>query len=76
LTHFGMNWSQFWNDGSEIKDSEKSVSIYDEDSVWTAVNSWKITPGNDKLTFEPDEITAEISFPRTNFTIKKTWNNR
>jgi hypothetical protein len=58
------------------KAGKKTVAIYDEDSGWTAGNSWKITPGNDRLTFEPDEVTAEISFPRTNFTIKRTWNCR
>jgi hypothetical protein len=41
---------------------------------WKNGKRVKIKPGNDKLTFEPDTVEVEISFPRSDYKIKGNWN--
>jgi hypothetical protein len=43
---------------------------------WKNGENAKIEPGNEKLTFEPDTVEVEISFPRSTYKITGSWNIR
>ncbi|MDR0870227.1 MAG: hypothetical protein LBN39_05480 [Planctomycetaceae bacterium] len=47
-------------------------TYFASDSGWTAGNGWTIK-GNNKLKDRCTSFSAEVTFPRTNFKIKETW---
>ena len=53
--------------------ADQNFELSYTDTGWTAGRSWTMTPGNDKLTFEPTKIIAEISFPDSTFVIRETF---
>jgi hypothetical protein len=54
----------------------KRETWYKDFSSWKNGESAKIEPGNDKLTFDPDTVEVEISFPRSDYKIRGNWNIR
>jgi TPR repeat protein len=54
-------------------DGDQKVTWHNTDVGWSAGNNWSVTPGNDRFTFEPTQIIAEISFPDSTFVIRETF---
>jgi hypothetical protein len=42
-------------------------------TLWEHNTTVTITPGNHNMSFEPNKIVAEISFPRSSFKIRQQW---
>ena len=56
-----------------FRDGNREFASSVDHSGWTDGMITTITPGNDKLTFEPTRIIAEISFPDSTFVIRETF---
>jgi len=56
-----------------FRGENQEFTEYDDFQGWAGGQEGTIEPGNQKLTFEPIEIIAEISFPDSTFFIRETF---
>jgi hypothetical protein len=49
-----------------------SYAHYEDCSYWSVGTAIDIKPGNENLTYDPEEITIKVKVPRSTFVIRKT----